>query len=240
MRFIAFFPLLNHTEELDVDIKATKPTSGEELQKEITKAKNIASKLNLNNIAESLDGLENQLENELGSADGKMKILDGLRKALLKLDEAEKTAKWPEVKEKLKKQFYDLEDLIRKLTENGDDDNFNMDKINAKIEECRDTIDKLITQEPSDKIKLANELLYEMSSTRTIILIHLIPEKFIENFDNQFNRIQWKDLNKARSLINVGLSQSCSNYNRGHLADIVFSIYQEMKDPSEFNTGTLG
>ena len=54
------------------------------------------------------------MENEKGSADGKMKLLDGLRKELLKLDRAEKSAEYPKVEEKLKEAFYELEDLIEK------------------------------------------------------------------------------------------------------------------------------
>lgn len=169
-----------------------------------------------------------------------MKILDGLRKELLKLDSAEKIAEWPKVKEQLKKSFYDLEELINKLKENGDDEGFNTDKLEAEISEYRHTVETLISQEPSDKVKIAKELIGKMDATRTILLIHLIPEEFIRNFDRQFSQIHWLNPNKAKSLINSGLSISNSNYDREKLAEIVFAIYQEMSDPSEFNTGTLG
>lgn len=240
MKFTAYFPLLNHTEELEIEIKQTEPPTEELLIKEISKAKRTAQKVNANDVTEKLEALEGQLENEKGSADGKMKILDGLRKELLKLDSAEKVAEWPKVKEQLKKSFYDLEELINKLKENGDDEGFNTDKLEAEISEYRHTIEKLISQEPSDKVKIAKELIGKMGATRTIILIHLIPEEFIRNFDRQFSQIHWLNPNKAKSLINSGLSISNSNYDREKLAEIVFAIYEEMSDPSEFNTGTLG
>ncbi len=240
MKFSAYFPLLNHTEELEIEIKQTEPPTEELLTKEISKAKRTAQKVNANDVSEKLEALEEQLENEKGSADGKMKILDGLRKELLKLDSAEKVTEWPKVKEQLKKSFYDLEELINKLKENGDDEGFNTDKLEAEISEYRHTVETLISQEPSDKVKIAKELIGKMGATRTIILIHLIPEEFIRNFDRQFSQIHWLNPNKAKSLINSGLSISNSNYDREKLAEIVFAIYQEMSDPSEFNTGTLG
>ena len=240
MKFTAYFPLLNHTEELEIEIKQTEPPTEELLTKEISKAKRTAQKVNANDVLEKLEALEEQLENEKGSADGKMKILDGLRKELLKLDSAEKIAEWPKVKEQLKKSFYDLEELINKLKENGDDEGFNTDKLEAEISEYRHTVETLISQEPSDKVKIAKELIGKMDATRTILLIHLIPEEFIRNFDRQFSQIHWLNPNKAKSLINSGLSISNSNYDREKLAEIVFAIYQEMSDPSEFNTGTLG
>jgi molecular chaperone DnaK len=112
MKFSAYFPLLNHTEELQVDFNQTEPPTEELLTKEISKAKRTAQKVNANDVSEKLEALEEQLENEKGSADGKMKILDGLRKELLKLDSAEKVAEWPKVEEELKDAFYELEDLI--------------------------------------------------------------------------------------------------------------------------------
>jgi hypothetical protein len=102
------------------------------------------------------------------------------------------------------------------------------------------TVEKLISQEPSDKVKISKELIGTMGATKTIILIHLIPEQFIRNFDSQFAQIHWINPNKAKSLINSGLSIITSDYEREKLAEIVFALYQEMSDPSEFNTGTLG
>ena len=80
MQFIAEFPTIEHTEELKIEIKQTEPPKEEFLTEEISKAKQIAEKVSADDIAERLDAFEEQLENERGSADGKMKILNGLRK----------------------------------------------------------------------------------------------------------------------------------------------------------------
>ncbi len=109
MKFIAYFPVLNHTEELEIEIKQTEPPTEEFLLKEISKAKKTAETLKDSDVYKQLELLEEQLENERGSADGKMKILESLRKELLKLDSAEKTAEWPNIEQELKEAFFELE-----------------------------------------------------------------------------------------------------------------------------------
>jgi molecular chaperone DnaK len=151
MKFSAYFPLLNHTEELEIEIKQTEPPTEELLTKEISKAKRTAQKVNANDVSEKLEALEEQLENEKGSADGKMKILDGLRKELLKLDSAEKVAEWPKVEQELKDAFYELEDLIEKIKANSDDDDLNMDKVEAHIQEYKKTIEQVIKDKNTKK-----------------------------------------------------------------------------------------
>ncbi|MFN8257349.1 MAG: Hsp70 family protein [Bacteroidales bacterium] len=239
MKFSAYFPFLNHTEELEIEINQPEPPTEEMLSKEILKAKRTAQKVNANEVSEKLETLEKQFENEKGSADGKMKILDGLRKELLKLDNAEKVAEWPKVEQDLKDAFYELESLIQKIKENNDEEELNMDKIEAEIEENRNAIEKLVTQQPTDKCKIGKDLIGKMSAIRTILLIHLIPEKFIQDFNRQYNNIHWLNPTKAKMLINQGIQIANTNYDTEQLVAIVFAIYQEMKEPNEFKE-TLG
>lgn len=159
MKFTAYFPLLNHTEELEIEIKQTEAPTEEFLNKEIRKAKRTAQKVNADDVAEKLGALEEQLENEKGSADGKMKIFAGLRKELLKLDGLEKQAEWPKVEEELKAAFYELEDLIEKIKHNGAGEDLNMRQVEAHLEEYRTKIEQLIKDK---NIKEAKELIDEM------------------------------------------------------------------------------
>ena len=203
MKFTAYFPLLNHTEELEIEIKQTEPPTEELLSKEISKAKRTAQKVNANDVAENIEALEEQLENEKGSADGKMKILDGLRNELLKLDSAEKVAEWPKVEQELKDAFYELEDLIEKIKANNDDDDLNMDQVEAHIQEYKKTIEHVI----KDKIlKDAKELIGNINSFK----FHLVSEltdnaqdaQIVRRLNNEFSSIRWKDGTKARQLLN--------------------------------------
>jgi molecular chaperone DnaK len=239
MQFSAYFPLLNHTEELQVDIKATKPPTEEELIKEISKAKKAAKKVNADDVSEKLNSLEEQLENEKGSADGKMKILDGLRKELLKLDSAEKTAEWPKVEQELKDAFYELEDLLEKIKANSNDEDLNMDKVETHVQEYKKNIQHIIQ---SKDIKAAKELTEEIEGLdrelRNTVTGGGIDRKRLEYHDKEFNNLQWKDKNKARQIINQGL-KLITEGKTSQLKPILHQIWDLRIDP-DGERDTLG
>jgi len=207
MQFSAYFPLLNHTEELQVDIKATKPPTEDELTKEISKAKKTAKKVNAADVTTKLETLEEQLENEKGSADGKMKILDGLRKELLKLDSAEKQAEWPKIEQELKDAFYEFQDLIAKIKANNDDENLNMEMVEAHIQEYKKTIEQVIKDK---NIREAKHLISEIGSLdfnlRNAVSGNAMDVQLLHHLNDSFSSFHWKDPNKARQLVNQGLN----------------------------------
>ncbi|MBN8707339.1 MAG: Hsp70 family protein [Bacteroidetes bacterium] len=239
MKFTAYFPLLNHTEELEIEIKKTEPPTEELLTKEISKAKHTAQKVNANDISEKLEALEEQLDNEKGSADGKMKILDGLRKELLKLDSAEKIAEWPKVEQELKDAFYELEDLIEKIKANNDDGDFNMEKIETHIHEYKNSIELIIREK---NLKSAKELTEEIEGLeielRNTVSGGEVDKRRLEYHDREFNSLQWKDKHKARLLVNQGLKM-IQDGKTGQLKPLIHQIWDLRIDP-EGDRDTLG
>jgi molecular chaperone DnaK len=231
MKFSAYFPLLNHTEELEIEIKQTEPPTEELLVNEIAKAKRTAQKVNADDVCEKLNSLEEQLENEKGSAGGKMKILDGLRKELLKLDSAEKTAEWPKVEQELKDAFYELEDLIQKIKANSDDEDLNIDKVEEHIKEYKNTIEQVIKNKD---IKVAKELTEEIEvldrELRNSVSGGLVDKGRLEYHDREFNKLAWKDKNKARQLVNQGL-KLISEGNTSQLKPLLHQIWDLRIDP---------
>lgn len=237
MKFFAEFPIINHTEELVVPLVPHPEVDAKDLLKKIQIAKKDAKKYDLENYIDEFTDLENQLKNEEGSYDGKIRILNSFREKLHPLDIEIKKKEWPILEKQMKSSFYELEELIEKMKENEDIGKFNINKIEAVLEENRNKIEKLITDETEDNKKIAKEVIRNLDFNKLNLLIHLIPDEFIKDFDKQFNQITWKNPNKSISLINSGLSQIQSNYNRERLAKIVFSIYAEMKDHDEFKLG---
>ncbi len=239
MKFTAYFPLLNHTEELEIEIKQTEPPTEEFLSEEISKAKRIAKKVNANDVSETLDSFEEQLENEKGSADGKMKILDGLRKELLKLDRAEKIAEWPKVEKDLKDAFYELEDLIEKIKANGHDEDLNIDKIEVHIQEFKRTIEHIIKHK---ELREAKELTEEIEALdrelRNSVSGGLVDKGRLEYHDREFENLQWKDKNKARLLVNQGL-KLIQEGRTSQLRPILHQIWDLRIDPSNDDGSTL-
>jgi molecular chaperone DnaK len=238
MQFSAEFPTIEHTEELKIEIKQTEPPTEEFLTKEISKAKRIAQKVNADDVAEKLDAFEEQLENEKGSADGKMKILDGLRKELLKLDGAEKSAEYPKVEDELKEAFYELEDLIEKIKRNADDGNLNISQIESHLEEYRKKVEHIIKEK---NIKEAKELTREIGQLdfelRNAVTGNAMDVQFLRHINDTFNSYHWKDANKARQLLNQGL-QMATNGNTSGIRNILIQIIGLMPD-NEKPTNTL-
>ncbi len=238
MKFTAYFPLHNHTEEMEIKIKQTEPPSEELLSKEISKAKRTAQKVNAVDVSEKLEALEEQLENEKGSADGKMKIQDSLRKELLKLDSAEKVAEWPKVEEELKVAFYELEDLVERIKANNDDDDLNMDKVEAHIQEYKKTIEQVIKDK---NIKEAKHLISEIGSLdfnlRNAVTGNAMDVQFLKHIDSDFNSYHWKDRNKARQLCNQGLQMATAGNTSG-IRNILVQLIALM--PEEEKPGKKG
>ena len=238
MQFIAEFPTIEHTEELKIEIKQTEPPTENFLTKEIAKAKRIAQKVNADDVAEKLDAFEEQLENEKGSADGKMKILDGLRKELLKLDGAEKSAEYPKVEEELKEAFFELEDLIEKIKRNADDGNLNISQIESHLEEYRKKVEHIVKEK---NIKEAKELTREIGQLdfelRNAVTGNAMDVQFLRHINDTFNSYHWKDATKARQLVNQGL-QMATNGNTSGIRNILIQIIGLMPD-NEKPTNTL-
>jgi molecular chaperone DnaK len=239
MQFIAEFPTIEHTEELKIEIKQTEPPTEEFLTKEISKAKHIAKKVNADDVAEKLDALEQQLENEKGSADGKLKILDGLRKELLKLDAAEKIAEWPKVEKDLKDAFYELEDLILKIKANSHDEDLNINKIETHVQEFKRTIEHIIKNK---ELREAKEITEEIEmidrELRNSVSGGLVDKGRLEYHDIEFENLQWKDKNKARLLVNQGL-KLIQEGKTSQLRPILHQIWDLRIDPSNDDGTTL-
>lgn len=239
MQFTAEFPLIEHTEELKIEIKPKEPPTEEFLTKEISKAKRTAQKVNSSDVSEKLEVLSEQLDNEKGSADGKMKILDGLRKELLKLDGAEKTAEWPKVEQELKDTFYELEELIEKIKKNSDDKNLNIDKVETHLEEYRKQIEHIIK---GKNIKEAKELTQEIGhldfELRNAVTGNAMDVQWLNHLNNNFNSFHWKDATKARQLLNQGLQMVAAGKTSG-IRSILVQVFSLMPD-DEKPKDTLG
>lgn len=233
MKFSAYFPLLEHTEELEIEIHKTQAPEKETLSKEIAIAKKNAKVANAIAVTKNIEELEAQLENEGESADGKMKIQDALRKELLKLDEVEKTAEWPKVEQELKDTFFDFEELISKLRASGDVEDLNSDKIESHIEEYKVNIENIIKDKDT---KGAKELISEIGifniEIRNEASNGAVDIGRVKYHDKEFNNIQWKDKNKAKLLVNQGL-QLIADGKTKSLRPLLFQIWDLRIDQKE-------
>lgn len=238
MKFSASFPSIEHTEELEIEIKPTAPLEIDELQKELSKAKRTAQILGTSDIEKNIEALEETFENKKGSEPGRMEVLDGLRKELLKLDNAEKAAEWPKVEQELKDTFYELEDLVEKIKANNDGD-VKMDQVEVHIQQYKKTIELVIKDKST---KEAKHLISEMGSLdfnlRNAVTGNAMDVQFLKHIDSDFNSYNWKDRNKARQLCNQGLQMATAG-NTGGIRNVLIQIIALMPD-DEKPKDTLG
>jgi molecular chaperone DnaK len=237
MTFSAFFPLLSHTEDVPVEIQIKPAPERDWLINEINKAKKTgnsikgnAPKSQLDKILNNINELELQLEKDSGSEDGRIKILENLRKELRELDRLSTEAEWPVLEKQLKDEFYELEDLIRKIRANNDDEDINMDKINAHIEDIKKKVDHAIREKNSIEAK---ELISDIGSLdfnlRNAVTGNALDAQYLREIDNGFNSINWKDRNKARQLINQGLKLASEGRTK-EIRPVLVQIIEQMND----------
>jgi molecular chaperone DnaK len=234
MQFSAYFPVIDHTEELEIDINNLEPPKTDYLKKEIHLAKKTAQKVNDTETLNNLESLEAQLENSKGSADGKLQILDGLRKNLLTLEEQEKTAVWPEIEAELKENYYELEDLINKIKTHNSSEEFDVNKIQMHLNELHSKVEHIISEK---KLKDAKELIREIGALdfelRNAVTGNAIDVQYLNHINESFNSFNWTDANKARQLLNTGLKQVTEGRTSGVRAILieVISLMPEDEKP---------
>ncbi|MDR1583871.1 MAG: Hsp70 family protein [Prevotellaceae bacterium] len=241
MLFSAYFPLIDHTEELQIQIKQTEALTEDKLYAEIAKAKRTARAVNAFEILNRLEEFEQQLNNEKGSADGKMRIWDGVRKELLKLDEAEKSASWPKLEQELKNVFYELEDLVAEIKDNSFGENLNREKIEAHIQEYKEKIGQIIKDKNQKEAKkLVSEIWRIDFELRNAITGNAMDVQYLQYFNSNFGTFHWKDASKARQLINQGL-QLANAGKTSAVRPVLLEIAKLMsdEDKGKINTGTL-
>lgn len=242
-----FFPYLNHTEQQTVEIIQSKSVSKEWLENEIKKARKTAKRLQEENnskevekIITNINGITEQLEHKGGGDSGKLEVQDNLLKELRALDKLDCETEWPKVEKELKENFYELEELLNKVKSNGDEGDLKMKAIDAHMEEFKIKIEQII--KAKDVIQ-AKELIEEIHSLdfniRDILAGPQIDISMINNINSNFANTNWKDSNKARTLLNQAI-QSINNGNVSNLRPILIQIIDVMdRDDAEKLTGKL-
>lgn len=242
-----FFPYLNHTEQQTVEIITGKSVSKEWLENEIKKARKTAKRLQEDNnstevakIITNINDIAEQLEHKGGGDSGKLEVQDNLLKELRAIDKLDTEMEWPKVEKELKEKFYNLEELLDKIEKNDDEGDLKMEAIHAHIKEFKIKIEQII------KIKdviHAHELIKEISSLdwdiRDILAGPQMDISMIHNINSTFSDINWKDSNKARTLLNQGI-QAINNGNTSNLRQLLIQIIGVMVlEDAEKLTGKL-
>jgi len=150
--------------------------------------------------------------------------MDEYRKILLDLEKSSKETEWPKIEQELKDSFYELEELIEKIKENGVDDNLNMNKISAYIEDFRKKIELIIKEKNIKEAKLLNREIDQLDfELRNAVTGNAMDAQFLKHFNDNFNSFHWKNSSKARQLINQGM-QMVNSGNTSSIRPILVEL----------------
>jgi len=223
----AFFPLLNHTEEIKLEFTKSAQVDSKWLLKEIKTDIKNAEELNeennnqlLEKCISDLNQLLKDFKNEEGSENGKIRILDDLRKIRLIIEGEADKVEWPKTKQELKDSYYKAEEIVEQITNSGLGSNLNMQKVNAQLHDFNTKVDQIIIAENS---QMAKETIENIDDFIRAIIGGVMPDdgereaNFIEYADDNFATIIWINASRAREHIN----QAKSNINnRGSLQQL--------------------
>ena len=222
----AFFPILDYTHEIEVPSDTTqKEIDANWLESEINKAQqtlNLIKQEGVYSDQEKLDKLDTEISEtkkrfEQGKSDydRKKDVLDSLRRSLKSLDEIQASSEWPKTEEELKDVFYRLEETNKQ---------FGNDKTNGIVEQFKEQIPEIIKEK---NVKVAQEMIDNMRQMDFAIRSSHIEFwiGFIHHFNDSFDMIEWKDRDRAKSLISKGFNLIANNPTIDGIREIIQELF---------------
>ncbi|WP_298954871.1 Hsp70 family protein [uncultured Nonlabens sp.] len=217
----AYFPYLDFSYEATVE-RTVSSIETDWLANEIRKAKGSIAELKqdensenakLQQIETELKQIEKSFENNKNDIDGKQEVLTDLRKSLKEIDVLNETTEWPKLEEELKEEFYRLEKV------NNDLGN---DKTTEVVNQFRNQLEEVIR---GKDVKLGTTLLEEIN-----MFFFKLTEIYqfigmLRDFNDNFGDYTWSDSNRARQLVNKGISMISENPDKEELRQILISLY---------------
>jgi molecular chaperone DnaK len=227
----AFFPILDYTHEIEVPSDTTqKEINANWLDSEINKAQqtlNLIKQEGVYSDQEKLDKLDTEisetkkrLENGKGDTSEKSGCLNDLRKSLKNLDEIQASSEWPKTEEELKDVFYRLEKTNKQ---------FGNEKTNGIVEQLKEQIQDVIKEK---NVRVAQEMIDNMRQMDFAIRSSRIEFwiGYIHHFNDSFDMMDWKDRDRAKSLISEGFNLIANNPTMEGIRQIIQELYKLLPD----------
>ena len=225
----AYFPDQDVTVEKKID--TSKEQSLEDARAfaecELPKAKRAIR--NLSNEGHDVSDLERQLESveqeHTNSTESKM-VMQHLKEVLRKIEDFEEGTEWSRIEVELREEFDNLEKANADLGNN---------KTNQAVEDLRGQIDEVIRKQDVKMARDLKEIVHHLFFQLTMVYQ---CRYLIEDMNRDFNIIQWKDRNRARTLINQGLSEINNQPTREKLQPIAVALLELLPDDEKTRRGS--
>lgn len=238
LRFSAYFPIIDHTIDLDFDIPQQPVPSIEDLEDYVSDSEDALSEITgtdhdeqKDRILEEIETISESLSEGAEDIDRRLQLLDRIRKIQREIDSIERSLLLPKLIDEMKGDFFELEKLVKVINENGLTEKYNMPMIEAKMGDLRQRINQILKiddERSTEKIKFVKETTADIGNLdfaiRDVIAAVQMDINFLKYYSNHFEEFEWKDRNKARTLINNTLAYSTDNPNKDNLRVKVLEI----------------
>ena len=220
MKMDAFFPAydLTITKELQVvsmSLEDTARTIEEDLSIASEKLNKIEKEgVNVFGLQEELNKLRSQKQ----TSDDKKKTLGNIQELLRKIVSEEEKTELPRLIAELKDWYQKTE---RANTDLGDS------KTSAKLEELKKSVEQAIASQKPETIKLVTEKVKDLYFSLTLVYICM---DIIQDYNENFYQLPWKDRFRARQLLDRGLSAMSNNPRLQDLLPIARELINLLPD----------
>ena len=191
-----YFPSVDFTISKPLEVnKVQKTATDVYLRMEIAKANHTLQSLADDDC--NVDKLSNALkevEIELSNGSQKQQVLEHLRNVLRDIEELDSNSEWERIEKELRSMFDELEKDQQKY---GDSNTAQM------VNQLRSSVDQAIR---AKDVKLAKDVLQQVRDLDYKLALIEYLAVWIINWNRDFDSQNWKDRNRARQLVNQGMS----------------------------------
>ena len=191
-----YFPTIDFTISKPLEVNKVQTTATEAyLRMEIAKANHALQSLADDdcNIDRLVDAL-NEVDIELSNGSQKQQVLEHLRNVLRDIEDLDASSEWERTEKELRRMFDELE---------KDQNKYGNSQTEQIVNQLRSSVDQAIR---AKDVKLAKDVLEQVRDLdyKLALIEYLIA--WIANWNRKFDSLSWKDRNRARQLLNQGLS----------------------------------
>ncbi|MDR1601556.1 MAG: Hsp70 family protein [Tannerella sp.] len=221
MHFKAFFPLLDYTKELDIEIKQAEVPSEEDILKKISAARQDIHEINATGeipeadrqtaakVSERLSELEKSLKAGESDLFKRLEIHNNLRRQLFELYPVKAQMRYRKAEKEMTEAFYELDTMIYIIKSKGINRMPGYDEkyLAAAEATCNDFPGNKETISREKNIRKTKEVTYKIVEQKFVL--EMTPtggEQYVIMFNENFDSYRWKDREQAKLLIERGKS----------------------------------
>lgn len=225
MRMNAYFPAYDVTITKELEVGSLKMSlAGSMVSDNLKIADKKLNKIqggdsNVSSLREEL----NKLKAQSASSDDNKKSLGDIQALLRKIIAEEERTELPRLIVELKDWFQKTEKANSEL---GDS------KSNAQLTELKKSVESAISSGNPDTIRLVIENVKDLYFSLTLVYICM---DMIQDYNDRYNMLQWKDRFRARQLIDRGLSAMSDNPTINELLPIARELLRLLPDNEKTN-----